>query len=622
MCRISLIIFLLSFQVLAFSQSDNDPNLSHRYLIVAESSMDVNAWANNMGKSIKTVRPIFKKLNYWLVEYEPSLLKDKKSKKSFLEKQKGIKYAYQDHKVKKRAVPNDPMYVDQWSKTLIQIEEVWDITTGGMTVDGQEIVVAIIDDGYELEHVDLRDNHWVNKGEIEDNGIDDDGNGYVDDYNGLHLPTQSDEHVPINHGISVAGIVGAKGNNNEGITGVNWDIKMMLLSLLRSSGSSGGSVLDVVEGLGYALDQREVYNSTEGAEGAFVVATNYSGGVDEMFPEDFPFWCPIYDELGNAGILNIQAVSNEDNNIEATGDMPSVCGSDYLLTVTNTDIADKKIQQAAYGNVSVDLSAPGEEALSTISMNRYRAFNGTSAASPQVAGVVALLYSLPCESLVSLAREDPAAAALEVKRAIMEGVDPLMDLEGVTVTGGRLNAKNSYYELDKNPPVVENCPDDVTLREDESTYAWDELIITDDCGISSIRANAESGQEFRIGSTDVVIRIKDLLGNTSECTFEVTREGNTDREVAFIEVGATIFNEMDRTLQIEFETGSFEVHIIDLYNMLGQKLRQEFYIPTSSSINAITVQNINLIPGTYFVVISKAGGGIRDAAKFAVTTTP
>ncbi|MDG2450461.1 MAG: S8 family serine peptidase [Saprospiraceae bacterium] len=617
MGRINVILFLLVLYISAICQIDNS-NLSHRFLIEVEPSFDVKSWAKSHSDKIATTRPIFKKLNYLIVEFKNDKSANSKFRKSFLQKNKEILIAHQDFRVKNRATPNDPMYIDQWDKSLIQIEDVWDISTGGTTMDGQEIVVAVIDDGYELDHEDLQANHWINKGEIEDNGIDDDGNGYVDDYNGLHLPTQSDEHVVINHGISVAGIIGAEGNNNIGISGINWDIKMMLMSLLRSPGSGGGSVLDVVEGLGYALDQRELFNTSNGAQGAFVVATNYSGGVDETFPVDFPFWCEIYDELGQVGILNIQAVSNADNDVEITGDMPSVCGSDYLLTVTNTDIADKKIQQAAYGNISVDISAPGEEALSTISQNRFRAFNGTSSSAPQVAGVVALLYSLPCTNLMDLAHNNPAAAALEIKRAILDGVDPLLDLEGITVSGGRLNVKKAYWQLDKVAPLIENCPTDITLREDEPTYTWDELVIVDDCGNIAIQSNVENGQEFRIGTTEVVVTVSDLLGNTAECKFNVTREGNTDREVEFIEIGSALYNAQRNSLRVEFETGSFETHIIDLYNMIGQRMRQELYLPSSSSINTIMFEQIHLATGPYFVVVSKAGGGISRSFPFLV----
>lgn len=615
MGRIIVFLFFLLNSLPVISQNEVS-RYDFRYLVEVDPSYDIKNWTRNHSDKIVTTRPIFKKLNYWLVEFKKSKSLSAQSRLRLLEKNSGILSIYQDQEVKNRATPNDPRYIDQWDKSLIEVEDVWDVTTGGTTIDGQEIVVAVIDDGYDLDHVDLAANQWVNNGEIEDNGIDDDGNGYVDDYNGLHLPSQTDDHVVINHGISVAGIIGAVGNNDEGISGINWNVKMMLMSLLRDVGSEGGSVLDVVEGLGYALDQRERYNESGGTEGAFVVATNYSGGVDEKFPADFDFWCPIYDELGQAGILNIQAVSNLDNNVEATGDMPSLCDSEFLLTVTNTDIADRKIQQAAFGNVSVDMSAPGEEALSTISMNRYREFNGTSASTPQVAGVAALLYSIPCINLIEMAKNDPSAAALKVKRAIMDGVDRLMDLEGITVTGGRLNAKNAYWELDKLAPVIENCPTDVTLREDETSYTWDELIITDDCGNPTIESNAENGQNFRIGTTEVIITARDLQGNSTECKFNVTREGNTDREVQFIEVMNAFYNDTENSLWIEFETGSFETHIIDLYNMIGQRIRQDLYIPTSSSINLITMDNLNLASGSYFIVISKAGGGISNSRPF------
>ncbi|MEE9374160.1 MAG: S8 family serine peptidase [Saprospiraceae bacterium] len=616
MSKITLIFLFLIITLSLFGQNDN--YYSHRFLVEKEVGFNLQKWAKSHSDEIRLIRPIFKKLNYWLIEFEKGKTTNAQARKSILTKTKGIKSVYQDFEVRARKVPNDPMFTDQWSKSLIEVEKVWDITTGGTTVDGQEIVVAVIDDGFEIIHVDLQKNIWTNKGEIESNSIDDDENGYVDDFNGLHLPTQTDNHIVDNHGISVSGILGGIGNNDKGIAGINWDIKMMLMSIKRSSTSSGGSVLDVIQAYGYALDQRKRYNDTNGKEGAFVVVTNYSGGVDEKFPNDFPTWCPIYEELGKVGIINITAVSNKDNNVEAIGDMPSVCDSDFIITVTNTDIADKKVMQAAYGNISVDLSAPGEGALSTISQSRYREFNGTSSSAPQVAGVAALLYSVPCINLIDLAKADPPAAALEIKRVIMESVDPLLDLEGITVTGGRLNAFKAYRELDKIAPVIENCPENVTLREDEPTYQWDELLISDDCGSIIIQSNIDNGSEFRIGTTGVNITAIDLLGNRAECKFNVTREGKTDQEASFVEVGKVLFSKPDNVLKIQFETGSFEIHIIDIYNMLGQRIRQQQFVPTNSSINTATIKNIDFAQGTYFIVLSKAGGAIRNAHSFVV----
>src|SRR5688500_2800577 len=127
--------------------------------------------------------------------------------------------------------PNDPTYINQADMKLIGMPKAWDITTGGVTADGDTIVVALIDTGFEPDHSDLKDNIWKNKDEIPNDNIDNDNNGYTDDYIGINLQTGTDDHVPLNnHGTAVAGVVGARGNNGVGIAGVNWKVKLMLIS--------------------------------------------------------------------------------------------------------------------------------------------------------------------------------------------------------------------------------------------------------------------------------------------------------------------------------------------------------------------------------------------------------
>jgi hypothetical protein len=144
-------------------------------------------------------------------------------------------------------------------------------------------------------HSDLTDNLWKNHKEIPGNGIDDDGNGYVDDYEGWNAVSQNGNvYSSGSHGLNVAGIIGARGNNEMGVSGMNWDIKIMQI---RLSQVREDNVLRAYE---YALSHRKRYNESGGIEGAFVVATNSSWGIDRGRPEDAPLWCAFYDSLGNA----------------------------------------------------------------------------------------------------------------------------------------------------------------------------------------------------------------------------------------------------------------------------------------------------------------------------------
>ena len=195
----------------------------------------------------------------------------------FIYSNAGVSIAQFNHEVQNRALPNDPSIGSQWhhvdgSDNDIDSDLAWDITTGGQTSNGDEIVVCVIEGGgANYNHPDLIANHWTNTAEIDNNGIDDDGNGYIDDFNGWNPVSDNDNVGNANHGTAVSGMIGAKGNNNNGGAGVNWDVKIMQVDL--------GSLTEanVIESYSYPLTMRERYNASNGAEGAFVVATNAHG---------------------------------------------------------------------------------------------------------------------------------------------------------------------------------------------------------------------------------------------------------------------------------------------------------------------------------------------------------
>ncbi len=400
-------------------------------------------------------------------------------------------YNIQTHK---RATPDDQYYDMQWGLQLIEASQAWDVSTGGTDINGREIVIAVLDDGFDLDHPEIADRILINTDEIADDGLDNDNNGYIDDYIGWNGSEEDDSHPYVdNHGIAVSGIIGAKTDNEEGISGINWNIKILPISGI-------GSVSDVVASYQYVLDMRREYNESNGEKGAFIVATNYSAGIDKAFPTTAPLmaWCDIYDALGAQGILSAGATTNANRDVDAEGDIPTTCQSPYLISVTNIDIEDTKVTNAGYGALNIDLGAPGRGTLALdVDAGYDQNFGGTSAATPHVAGTIGLLYSAPCKSLADMAFSNPSQVALEIRDAIFKGVETNSTLEGITTTGGRLNIYNSMEKLQevcselqlpsaKGPimisKIAQEDTDDLVINyitPDESTYS---LLITDASG--------------------------------------------------------------------------------------------------------------------------------------------
>ncbi|MFZ1689230.1 MAG: S8 family serine peptidase, partial [Flavobacteriales bacterium] len=383
---------------------------------------------------LRVVRELSKPMRAWLLHHDATEV-DHGALLRLVRRQPGITIAQSNHVVKDRIVPNDPQYGSVWHHDNIGSEAAWDISTGGLTAAGDSIVVCIVENA-DLPHADLIGNAWFNYQEIPNNNIDDDANGYTDDHRGWNPGGNDDDVYGGSHGTQVAGMIGAKGDNNVGIAGANWDVKLMVVT------RDGIDEASVIESYTYPMEMRELYNNTNGSKGAFVVATNSSWGIDNADPTDYPLWCAFYDSLGAVGVLSCGATANNNLNMDVVGDMPTGCSSDFMVSVTATNDADQRTF-SGYGLTTVDLGAPGEDVFTTTMGGGYGSTSGTSFASPLTAGVIALLYSAPCATLMNLVQSDPAAGALYVRDALFAGVEQVGNLPGQCVTGGRVNADNS-----------------------------------------------------------------------------------------------------------------------------------------------------------------------------------
>lgn len=334
------------------------------------------------------------------------------------------------------ATPNDPQWgaTGTYGLTRISAPAAWDISTGSSSV-----VVANIDTGMRLTHEDLAPNIWTNSGEISNNGIDDDGNGYVDDVYGWDFrhndSDPSDEH---GHGTHVGGTIGAAGNNMLGVTGVNWTVRIMAIKIYSQAANDTTSAM-LVNAYNYVRVMKE--------RGVNIRVTNNSyGGCNEACGYDQATKDAI-DALGNAGVLNVFAAGNNGQNVELTPFYPGSYDSPSILNVAASNSIDNRTSFSNYGAVSVDLAAPGAGILSTTNTSNtsYGGNTGTSMASPHVAGAAALLSAL-----------NPALSAASLKATLMNRVDPLAQWNGLVISGGRLNifsALQNQTTCDFSPSV-------------------------------------------------------------------------------------------------------------------------------------------------------------------------
>ncbi|MEN0002806.1 MAG: S8 family serine peptidase [Bacteroidota bacterium] len=352
---------------------------------------------------------------------------------------------------------NDPHVEEQWAWWNYGQEEglpgadigayhFWAYGNGAQTAYGDSIVIALIDNGIHRSHPDLEGQIWVNAQEIPNNQQDEDANGYIDDYLGWNISTQNDLLPHGSHGTKVAGVMVASADNQIGGVGLSWGAKLMVLNCTL------GSLSELILAYDYVLSMRQLYEQSNGEQGAFVVATNTSWGVDGLFEHHAPALCDFYDLLGESGVLSCVATSNLPVNIDQQGDLPATCSSPYVISVTASNRQDERTF-GAYGQNSVDLAAPGA-AIFTTSVNGHDIISGTSFATPMVSSSIALLYSTPCSAAFP-AEQTAGSQALQVKQWIIDGVDELSGFQNITLSGGRLNVGNSLAEA---LALCDDCP--------------------------------------------------------------------------------------------------------------------------------------------------------------------
>lgn len=315
----------------------------------------------------------------------------------------------------------------------IGAEQAWDITTGD-----PNLVIAVIDTGVDYNHPDLKDNLWVNHAEANGQpGVDDDGNGVIDDIHGYNAITNSGNATDDQgHGSHCAGTIGAKGDNGVGIVGVVWQAKIMSVKFLSASGS--GSLADAIKAIDYATKM-----------GAKVMSNSWGGGG---------FSQTLLDSIKRsheAGALFVAAAGNENNNNDTRASYPATYDVANIISVAAIDNKGAKASFSSYGKRTVHLGAPGVNVWSSTG-GGYQSFSGTSMATPHVSGVAALVWG-----------HEPNLTALQVKERLLATAKPIASMKGKTRTGAMVNA---YAALTNTVPAPD-MNDPVNWRAVDATYA-------------------------------------------------------------------------------------------------------------------------------------------------------
>ncbi len=377
-----------------------------------------------------------------------------------------VLYAEANTIVSAAAIPNDPRFSALYGLNNnaqtggtddadIDAPEAWDTQTG------TNIIIAVIDSGLDYNHEDIVGNVWSNPGEIANNRIDDDNNGYIDDIRGWDFANNDNNPFDDNdHGTHVSGTIAAVGNNGIGVTGVNWTAQIMPLKFLNARGS--GSIADAISALDYAVMM-----------GARISNNSWGGGA---------FSQAMFDAIAaaqNSGHLFVAAAGNDGINTDVTPAYPASYNLNNIISVAATDDDDALASFSNFGRNTVDLAAPGVSILSTTPGNTYSSFSGTSMATPHVAGAAALVLA-----------EDPTLNVVALKAALLDSVNLITALTGISVTGGRLNASNALAGLvsvvvtPNTATIAAGNTQQYTATGGTAPYSW----MVSDSNIASINA--------------------------------------------------------------------------------------------------------------------------------------
>ena len=465
-------------------------------------------------------------------------------------KDPNVEYAQPNYRYKKDQIPNDTYYNDLWGMAKIQAPQAWDINTGS-----SDVVVAVIDTGVDYNHEDLAANMWTNVGEVPGNGIDDDGNGYIDDTKGWDFfNNDNDPFDDHSHGTHVSGTVAGVANNAKGVAGVSWNSRIMALKFL--SGSGYGYSSDAAVATRYAADNgAKVINNSWGAYGSPYEDQTLSDALD--YAHD------------NHNVVIVNAAGNSYGDVYKA----TPANNNNVIAVAATNSADSRASFSNYGQ-KIDVAAPGVYVKSSIPGNSYANFSGTSMASPHVAGLAALLLSAEptlnneeVRQILKSSIDDLGASGWDiyygagrinafktlssssVLKAFIDSPAPLNVTGIIDVKGSASGANFKSYQLEygsgSNPSSWNILTTSTTPVENSILHNFDTAVLSEGANTLKLTVEDSSGREFSFRSYVIIKNNPSALKNL----VSAAKDGKTTLfwQRAFADSGMTLNYEIFRS---------------------------------------------------------------------------
>lgn len=450
---------------------------------VSVHEADTKSLSGLLGSHIKSTIPSFN-----IVVIQRGAVETTKSVLKSIASNPNVEYVEPNFIYRANRTANDPMLGQLWglsnpANNGIDVDAVraWAMETGN-----PDMVVAVIDTGVDYTHPDLRANAWINQAEANGQpGVDDDGNGVVDDIHGYNAITGSgdpmDDH---GHGTHCAGTIGAKGNDGAGIVGVAWDVKLMGAKFLDANGS--GTLENAIKAIDYTTKM-----------GARILSNSWGGGGFSQALRD------VIQRSHDAGALFVAAAGNEANNNDSNPSYPATYDVPNVLSVAAINSTGRMASFSSFGRTKVHVGAPGVAVTSSVLGGRYATWDGTSMATPHVSGVAALLLS-----------NQPSLTNVEAKDRLINTAKKLAALRNRVSSGGMVNAYNALTNTVPGPDMNDPMNWQTAAASISSPHPYtDKYSETYSVSVPGARQIAVYFEKFQTEANYDTVVVKDARGN-------------------------------------------------------------------------------------------------------------